>query len=41
MRFDERVNWLCDEHGLAKQHADTIVHEYDMQRARQRVSTQP
>lgn len=33
LRFDERVNWLRTEHGLAHGHATAIVHEHDMRRA--------
>jgi hypothetical protein len=33
LRFDERVNWLRDEHGLSHGHASAIVHEHDKQRA--------
>ena len=33
LRFDERVNWLRDEHGIAHGHATAIVHEHDLQRA--------
>lgn len=33
LRFDERVNWLRDEYGLAHGQATAIVHEYDKQRA--------
>lgn len=33
LRFDEKVNWLRDEHDLAHGHATAIVHEYDKQRA--------
>ena len=33
LRFDERVNWLRDEHGLAHGHATAIIHEHDKQRA--------
>jgi hypothetical protein len=37
-RFDERVNWLRDEHGLAHGFATAIVHEHDRMRAARRVS---
>lgn len=37
-RFDERVNWLRDEHGLAHGHATAIVHEHDRLRAARRSS---
>lgn len=33
LRFDERVRWMCDEHGLAHGHATAIVHEHDLRRA--------
>lgn len=33
LRFDERVYWLRDEHGLAHGHATAIVHEHDLARA--------
>ncbi len=33
LRFEERVNWLRDEHGLAHGHATAIVHEHDKHRA--------
>ena len=33
LRFEERVNWLRDEHGLAHGHATAIIHEHDKQRA--------
>jgi Domain of unknown function (DUF4287) len=33
LRFDEKVNWLRDEHGLAHGHATAIVHEHDKVRA--------
>ena len=33
LRFEERVNWLRDEHGIAHGHATAIVHEHDMVRA--------
>jgi hypothetical protein len=36
-RFDERVNWLRDEHGLAHGPATAIVHEHDRLRAARRV----
>ena len=34
LRFDDRVRWLRDEHGLAHGHATAIVHEHDLRRAR-------
>ena len=33
LRFEERVNWLRDEHNLSHGHATAIVHEHDKQRA--------
>ena len=33
LRFDDRVRWLRDEHGLAHGHATAIVHEHDLRRA--------
>ena len=36
LRFDERVNWLRDEHGLAHGHASAIVHEHDLRRGARR-----
>ncbi len=33
LRFDERVNWLRDEHGLPHGYATAIVHEFDKRRA--------
>ncbi len=33
LRFDDRVQWLRDEYGLAHGHATAIVHEYDLRRA--------
>ena len=33
LRFDEKVNWLRDEHGLSHGHATAIIHEHDKQRA--------
>jgi hypothetical protein len=36
LRFDERVNWLRDEHNLSHGHATAIVHEHDLRRARRR-----
>jgi len=32
-RFDDKVNWLRDEHGIAHGHATAIVHEHDKLRA--------
>ena len=36
LRFDERVNWLRDEHGIAHGHASAIVHEHDLRRGARR-----
>ncbi|MGH3342547.1 MAG: DUF4287 domain-containing protein [Carbonactinosporaceae bacterium] len=33
LRFEEKVNWLRDEHGLSHGHATAIIHEHDMARA--------
>ncbi len=33
LRFEEKVNWLRDEHGIAHGHATAIIHEYDLKRA--------
>lgn len=33
LRFDDRVRWMRDEHGLAHGHATAIVHEHDLRRA--------
>jgi hypothetical protein len=33
LRFDEKVNWLRDEHGLAHGHATAIILEHDRRRA--------
>jgi hypothetical protein len=33
LRFDERVNWLRDEHSLSHGYATAIVHEHDRVRA--------
>jgi hypothetical protein len=33
LRFDDKVNWLRDEHGIAHGHATAIVHEHDKRRA--------
>ena len=36
LRFEERVNWLRDEHGLSHGYATAIVHEHDRARASRR-----
>jgi len=36
LRFEERVNWLRDEHGLSHGHASAIVHEHDLRRGARR-----
>jgi hypothetical protein len=36
-RFDEKVNWLRDEHGLSHGFATAIVHEADMERAHRKL----
>ena len=33
LRFEERVNWLRDEHGIAHGHATAIMHEHNKRRA--------
>jgi hypothetical protein len=33
LRFDERVQWLREEYGIAHGHATAIVHEHDLRRA--------
>ena len=33
LRFEDRVNWLRDEHEISHGHATAIVHEYDKVRA--------
>ena len=33
LRFEERVNWLRDEHSLPHGYARAIVHEHDRRRA--------
>lgn len=33
LRFDDRVSWLRDEHGISHGHASAIVHEHDRHRA--------
>jgi Domain of unknown function (DUF4287) len=33
LRFEERVQWLCDEFGIAHGHATAIAHEHDIRRA--------
>jgi len=35
-RYDEKVHWLQDEHGLPLGYASAIVVEYDKQRASRR-----
>ena len=36
LRFDERVNWLRDEHNISHGHATAIVHEHDKRRGKRR-----
>jgi hypothetical protein len=31
-RFEERVNWLRDEHGISHGYATAIIHEHDKHR---------
>lgn len=33
LRFEERVNWLRDEHELPHGYASAIVHEHDKRRS--------
>jgi hypothetical protein len=33
VRFEERVNWLRDEHGISHGYARAIVHEHDLRRS--------
>ncbi len=37
IRFEERVNWLRDEHDLPHGYATAIIHEMDKVRAARRV----
>lgn len=37
LRFDDRVNWLRDEHNISHGHATAIVHEHDKHRASPRL----
>lgn len=36
-RFDEKVNWLRDEHNISHGFATAIVHEADMARAHRKL----
>ena len=36
LRFEERVNWLRDEHDLPHGYASAIVHEQDLRRGAMR-----
>ena len=36
LRFEERVNWMRDEHDLPLGYANAIVHQYDLTRAARR-----
>jgi len=36
-RFEEKVNWLRDEHGLSHGFATAIVHEADLVRAHRKL----
>jgi hypothetical protein len=38
LRFDERVNWLRDEHEISHGFATAVVHEHDLSRAAQRMA---
>ena len=33
LRFEERVNWLKDEHSLPHAYANALVHEHQQRRA--------
>lgn len=33
LRFEERVNWLRDEHEISHGYASAIVHEHDLRRS--------
>ena len=37
LRFEERVNWLRDEHGLSHGFATAVVHEHDKVKAAHRM----
>jgi hypothetical protein len=37
LRFDEKVNWLRDEHGLSHGFATAVVHEHDKHLAARRM----
>ncbi|HET8969575.1 MAG TPA: DUF4287 domain-containing protein [Candidatus Nanopelagicales bacterium] len=36
-RFDEKVGWLQDEHGLSHGFATAVVHECDLERAHRKL----
>ncbi len=36
-RFDEKVAWLQDEHGLSHGFATAVVHESDLQKAHRKL----
>jgi hypothetical protein len=38
LRFEERVNWLRDEHELSHGYATAIVHEHDKRRSQRSFS---
>ena len=38
LRFEERVNWMRDQHDLPLGYANAIVHEYDLARAARRTT---
>lgn len=38
LRFEDRVQWLRDEFGIAHGHATAIVHEHDLRRARRQLA---
>jgi hypothetical protein len=37
-RREERANWLADEHGICDRYAAAIVHEWEVNRGRRRLS---
>ena len=36
LRYDERVNWLADEHGISHGYASALVHEHELSRRARR-----
>ena len=37
-RFDDKVTWLQDEHGLSHGQATAVVHEYDKAKAARKLA---